>query len=326
MNRLFQGTRFAALLAFLSVLILPLTGFAQTSPAQTNLKTIRIGYQKFNTLNILKGTGNLEKALKPLGVNVQWYEFLAGPQLLEALNTGNIDFGHAADAPSVTAQAAGVKLTYLAAEQPYPRGIGILVKQDSPLQSVNDLKGKKVAIGRGWNAQYLLVRALETSGLSYEDIQPIYVSNAADARAAFESGRVDAVGLWDPFLAGAQKTSATRTLKDGEGLSNNRTFYLSSLEFAQNSQDIARIIFAELKKTDQWANANPQEVANLLAPQLGIDAGVLKLATERRNYGAVPVDAKIVQEQQTLADTFYKLNLIKTQIQVKDAIFGKSLL
>jgi sulfonate transport system substrate-binding protein len=289
-------------------------------------KTLRIGYQKFNTLNILKGAGKLEEALKPLGWSVQWYEFATGPVLLEALNAGSIDFGHAADTPSVFAQAAGVNAVYLAAEQPYPQGIAILVPQSSALRSVADLRGRKVAIGRGWNVQYLLVRALEDQGLSIDDIQPVWVNNAADARSAFESGKVDAVGLWDPFLAGAQLASNPRVLRNGEGLSNNRTFYLAAPAFAQANPQVLRSVFAELRKTNDWADQNPQALADLLAPQLGVDAKVLRLATERRRYTAVPVDVGIVAEQQRIADTFYKLKFIPRTIQVKDAVFKNVLL
>lgn len=289
-------------------------------------KTLRIGYQKFNTLNILKGAGKLEEALRPLGWSVQWYEFATGPVLLEALNAGSIDFGHAADTPSVFAQAAGVNAVYLAAEQPYPQGIAILVPQSSALRGVADLRGRKVAIGRGWNVQYLLVRALEDQGLSIDDIQPVWVNNAADARSAFESGKVDAVGLWDPFLAGAQLASNPRVLRNGEGLSNNRTFYLAAPAFAQANPQVLRSVFAELRKTNDWADQNPQALADLLAPQLGVDAKVLRLATERRRYTAVPVDVGIVAEQQRIADTFYKLKLIPRTIQVKDAVFKNVLL
>jgi len=154
-------------------------------PAQAGENsTLRIGYQKFNSLNILKGSGALEKALAPQGVSVSWHEFAAGPQLLEALSTGAIDVGHAADAPSVFAQAAGKSVVYLAAEQPYPRGIGLVVRQQDTVTHVQDLKGKRVATGRGWNAQYLLAVALQQAGLSYQDITPAYVNNAADAIAA----------------------------------------------------------------------------------------------------------------------------------------------
>lgn len=294
--------------------------------AADETKLLRIGYQKFNTLNILKGTGRLEKALASLGIEVKWAEFAAGPQLIEALNANAIDFGHAADAPSVFAQAAGSSAVYLAAEQPYPRGIGVLVRKDGPLQGLRDLKGRKVAIGRGWNVQYLLVRALEEAGISYDDITPAYVTNAADARAAFESGNVDAVGLWDPFLAGAELNGPTRVLRDGDGLSNNRTFYLSTPRFVQANGKALRTVFSELHKTDDWANQHPQQVAELLAPQLGIPVPVLRRATERRRYGAVAVDAGIVQEQQRMADTFARIKLISRSIKVQEAVYAESVL
>src|SRR5450830_715459 len=283
-----------------------LAGTAAWSSAAEE-RTLRIGYQKFNTLNILKGTGNLEKALAPLGWKVKWFEFAAGPQLTEALNADAIDFG-------------------LAAEQPYPKGIGIFVAQDSPIRSIKELKGKKVALGRGWNVQYLLVRALEEAGLSYNEIVPVYVSNAADVRAAFQSGNVDAAGLWDPFLAGQELATRPRILRDGTGLSNNRTFHLATPKFVDQNKNIIRILFAELKKTNNWTQAHPQETADLLAPQLGVDAKVLRLATERRNYTTVPIDAGIIQEQQQIVEAFYKLNLIKNPVQVKDKVYGEALL
>ncbi|WP_442781902.1 aliphatic sulfonate ABC transporter substrate-binding protein [Collimonas fungivorans] len=289
-------------------------------------RTLRIGYQKFNTLNILKGSGNLEQALQPLGWKVKWFEFAAGPQLTEALNSDAIDFGHAADTPSAFANAAGVNAVYLAAEQPYPKGIGIFVAQDSPIRSVKELKGKKIALGRGWNVQYLLVRALEEAGLSYNDIIPVYVTNAADVRATFQSGNVDAATLWDPYLAGQQISTSPRILRDGTGLSNNRTFHLANPGFVDRNKNIVRTLFAELKKTNAWAQSHPQETAALLAPQLGVDPKVLQLATERRNYTTVPIDAVIIAEQQQIVEVFYKLNLIKTQVQVKDKVYAEALL
>jgi sulfonate transport system substrate-binding protein len=291
-------------------------------PAAQDARTIRIGYQKFNTLNILKGTGGLEEALAPLAVAVEWYEFQAGPQLLEALNADSIDFGHAADAPSVFAQAAGVDFVYLAAEPPYPDGIGVLVPADSPLKGPADLKGRKVAMGRGWNVQYMLVRALEEAGLSYADIEPVYVTNAADARAAFQSGRVDAVGLWDPFLAGAELVGdePPRLLRDGRGLSSNRTFYHAAPAFADANQDVLRVVFDELRRMEAWAQGHPDEVAALLAPQLGVPVPVLRRATGRRVYGVTPIDAGIVAEQQRMAEVFLALGLIPRAIDVAQAV------
>lgn len=288
-------------------------------------RTLRIGYQKFNTLNILKGTGRLEKALAPEGWKVTWHEFAAGPQLLEALHHGAIDLGHAADTPSAFANAAGVNAVYLGAEQPYPKGIALFVRQDSPIRTVADLRGRSVATGRGWNVQYLLVRALEEAGLTYADIKPVYFTNAADLRAAYASGNIDAAGLWDPFLAGEELASKPRLLRDGAGLSNNRTFHLASPAFVDRNKAVVRALFSELKKTNDWTQAHPQEVAALLAPQLGVPPQVLRLATGRRNYTTVPVDASIVAEQQQIVEAFLKLKLIQKPVAVKDRVYGEIL-
>jgi len=304
-----------------------LTSLALATPAVADsAKTLRIGYQKFNSVNILKGTGALEKALAEKGVSVSWHEFAAGPQLLEALSTGAIDLGHAADAPSVFAQATGKPVVYLAAEQPYPLGIGVLVRAESKVQSIADLKGQRVATGRGWNAQYLLALALEEAGTSYQDIEPAYVSSAADAIAALQSGSVEAATLWDPFLAAAELQLPVRNLRDGQNLTNNRTFYLSTAAFADANPELVRTFFRELAKTNDWANAHPQEVAELLAPQLGISPEVLLQATERRNYSATAITDAIVAEQQKLADTFVALGVLPRSIKVAEAVYPHSLL
>jgi NitT/TauT family transport system substrate-binding protein/sulfonate transport system substrate-binding protein len=109
-------------------------------------------------------------------------------------------------------------------------------------------------------------------------------------------------------------------------LSSNRTFHLANPGFVDRNKNIIRILFAELKKTNAWAQSHPQETAALLAPQLGVDPKVLQLATERRNYTVVPIDAAIIAEQQQIVEVFYKLNLIKAQVQVKDKVYAEALL
>jgi NitT/TauT family transport system substrate-binding protein/sulfonate transport system substrate-binding protein len=293
--------------------------------AQSPAKTIRIGYQKFNTLNILKGTGDLEKALADKGVKVEWHEFLGGSQLAEALAAKAIDFGHASDGIGIFQQASGKGLVYLAAESPYPGGVGFLVPKDSPIRTVRDLKGKKVVTGRGYNTQYVLIKALQSVGLSYDDIEPVYILTASDTVAAYQAGSVAAIGLWDPFLAGAQVATDSRLLFDGTGLSSNRTYHFAQPDYARANQDTLKLVFAELKKANQWAQANPKEVVALLAPQLKVDPKVLALATERRQYGVVAPTAEIAKEQQALADVFAQLKLIPKPIEVKDAFLNLNL-
>ena len=295
--------------------------FAQTAP-----KVVRIGYQKFNTLNILKGTGQLERALAPAGVTVEWREFLGGSQLAEALSANAIDFGHASDGIGVFQQASGKGLVYLAAESPYPGGVGFLVPKDSPIRTVRDLKGKKVVTGRGYNTQYVLIRALQAAGLSYEDVEPVYIVTASDTVAAYQSGSVAAIGLWDPFLAGAQIATDSRLLFDGTGLSGNRTYHFAQPDYARANQETLKTVFAELRKTNSWAQANPKQVVDTLAPQLKVEPKVLALATERRQYGVVALTPEIAKEQQGLADAFAQLKLIPKPIEVKDAFLNLPIL
>lgn len=288
-------------------------------------RTIRIGYQKFNTLNILKGTGALEKALAAHGAKLEWHEFLGGGQLSEALAANAIDFGHASDGIGVFQQASNKGLVYLAAESPYPGGVGILVPQDSPIKTVADLKGKKVATGRGYNTQYALIRALQSKGLRYEDVEAVYIVTASDTVAAFQSGSVAAIGLWDPFLAGAQVATGAQLLFDGTGYTANRTYHFAQPAYARANQELLRVVFAELQKANAWSQAHPKEVVAMLAPQLKVDPKVLALATERRQYGVVPLTDAIAQDQQLLADAFASIKLIPKPVQVKDAFLDLGL-
>jgi len=290
------------------------------SPNQS--KKVRIGYQKFNTLNILKSRGSLEKALEPSGITVEWNEFAAGPQLLEALNVGSIDFGHAADTPPIVAQSAGTPLVYVAQEPPYPKGLAVVVRKDAPIQTVKDLQGKKIAIGKGWNVFNLLLAALEKEGLSLENIEPVFVSTAADAQSAFEQGSVDVFGIWDPFYAVVERKLQVRPLIDGTGIVNNPTFYLASRSFAEQQPDLIKIVLQEVQKIDDWANTNPREVAEFLAPQLKVEVGDLERATKRREYGVNPITARTIADQQEIADRFFRLKLIPKQISVQEAVVG----
>ncbi|WP_156110409.1 sulfonate ABC transporter substrate-binding protein [Brevibacillus thermoruber] len=294
---------------------------AATSAAKGQ-RVIRIGFQKYGTMNVLKAQGWLEKRLADAGVKVEWTEFPGGPQLLEALNVGSIDIGHTGEAPPIFAQAAGAPLVYLAHEPPSPQGEGILVPNGSPVKTVADLKGKKVALNKGSNVHYLLVKQLEAAGLQYKDVKTAFLP-PADARAAFEQGSVDAWVVWDPFLAAAQTATNATLLADGRGVVSNHEFYLASRTFAENHPDIIDALLDELNKVDEWAKNNQDELAEMLSAQLGIDVPSLKLAAGRREYGVRPITDEVIAEQQSIADTFAKLGLIPQLIHVKDAVWKK---
>jgi sulfonate transport system substrate-binding protein len=292
---------------------------AGQSQAQTPAKQeIRIGYQKYGTLTLLKGRGTLEQRLASRNVTVKWTEFPAGPQLLEGLNVGSVDFGTVGEAPPIFAQAAGANLVNVGNEPPSPGSEAIVVHKDSKLRSLADLKGKKVVLNKGSNVHYLLVKALEKAGLGYKDIEVVYLP-PADARAAFERGSVDAWAIWDPFLAAAEKQLNARVLADGKGLVANHQFYLAARPYAEKNSDIVRIVLEEIAKVDEWGAKNPKDVAQILSAQTGLDIDIVALAASRYSYGVKPISADVLEQQQKVADAFSNLKLIPKPIAVKDA-------
>jgi sulfonate transport system substrate-binding protein len=282
--------------------------------------TIRIGFQKSSTLiNILKANGQLERGLADLGVTVKWSEFSSGLPLLEALNVGAVDLsGDVADTVPIFAQAAGAKLTYVASEAPSPAAQALLVQANSPIHSVAELKGKKIAVTKASGSHYLLIAALAQAGLKFKDIQPAYLT-PADGRAAFEKGAVDAWVTWDPYVAAVEKQAEVRVLANGQGTANYQRYYLASSSFAASRPDVLKIVFAKLKETGAWVKKNPEAAAQVLAPAWGLDPAVVSLANSRRSYDVRSVSADNLAEEQKIADAFFAEGALPKRIDSSDA-------
>lgn len=268
-------------------------------------KTLRIGLQKSSTLiSLLRQDGSLEKALEPLGVTVSWHEFTSGLPIMEALNAGQIDLSaDVADTVPIFAQAAQARITYVAEEAASPTAQAILVAADSPIKSVADLKGRKVAVTKGAGSHYLLLAALAGESLPFKAINPAYLT-PADGRAALASGNVDAWVAWDPFLSAAQQQTGARVLRDGTGLSLYKRYYLASDTYAGRRPDVLAVVVAKLGETGAWVKANPAEAARRLGLLWKLDEAVVLQANERRSYKVDLVRRDGLKEQQTIADAF----------------------
>jgi len=314
------GSPLASFVGLLSVgLLAAFAMVASTNASIAQDKVVRIGFQKYGKLVLLKGKGTLDAKLQPLGYKVTWTEFPSGPPLLEALNVGAIDFGNTGEAPPIFAQAAGAPLVYVAYEPPAPTGEAILVPKTSTLQTVADLKGKKVALNKGSNVHYLLMKALEKAGVRYSEIEPVFLA-PADARAAFERGAVDAWVIWDPFQAAAEVATEARTLADGTGIVANHQFYFASRKLAEHDKAAIDVVLKELSEVDGWVENNIKAVAEQLSPSVGLPVPVLELALKRQSYGIKPINDGVIAEQQRIADTFFALNLLPKRIVISDAV------
>ncbi|SNB79692.1 sulfonate transport system substrate-binding protein [Arboricoccus pini] len=281
---------------------------------------LRIGYQKVGLLVVARQQRLIEKRVAAKGVEVSWSEFPAGPPLMEALNAGSIDFGYVGDTPPIFAQAAGIPFVYVAAIPPSPKAEAIIVKESSPIRSLQDLKGRRLGFTKASSSHNLTVAALDKAGIDYSDITPVYLA-PADAAAAFASDAIDAWTIWDPFLAVGEKASPTRRIVSSGELLQAYPYLLASRNFASEHADLLNDTLAALKEAAAWADSHRGELAVALAQVTGVEIEAQRLAADRTSFGVVPIDAKIIAAQQATADRFQRLGLIPERVDVEAAIW-----
>ena len=280
---------------------------------------LRIGYQRGGEWTLVKANGTREKKFGP-NVNVTWTLFTSGPPLLEALNAGAIDIGATGETPPIFAQAAGTPLLYLAYRQSSGAGSGFLVPADSPVQSLQDLVGKKIAFAKASSAHLLLIKALEKEGLTYEQIEPVFLQ-PPEARAALQGGSVDAWVVWNPFLEAAVQELGARVVVDGADVASTKGYILGRDGFVQDHEEVVRGVIEEIIAAQQWSKGNTEEYAAILEKETEIAADVWIAAFNRETPEYSYLDEAAVADQQAVADIFYKLELIPEPLVILDAVW-----
>ncbi len=307
-----------ALLAAIGLQTIMLQNAWAADPSVTQL---RVGFQK-SSINFAVAKQNqlLEKEFP--NAKITWNEFPAGPQILEALAVGAVDVGVTGDTPPVYAQAAAKPLYYFAYEAAKPASSAILIPKRSDLKTLKDLKGKRIALQRGSSAHFLLVQALRKAGLQWSDIQPLWLT-PADARAAFEKGSVDAWVIWDPYYAAAELDGVAKVLTTGKSLSPNYTFYLAAPKFVKEHPKALKGIIQQINQADAWVQKYPDATAELIGKSTGLSTPVSKVFVTRRPKpsSAAPLNSRVIESQQVIADRFAELNLIPKIVVVNDVVW-----
>lgn len=282
----------------------------------------RVGYQKGSAILVIaKQRAAIEERLARLGVrSVKWVEFQFGPPLLEALGAGAVDIGVVGDTPPIFAQAAKANLVYVASTP--ASASAILVPRNSDIASVAELKGRKVAIAKGSSSHNLTVQALAKYGLSFGDIQPVYLA-PADAVAAFATGQVDAWTIWDPYYAIAETRHGGRAIAttDEPGLESN-SFYLANRTFAETHPQVLQAALDVLRDVTRWASENRDQLARISSEATGVDLESQTIASRRYAIEMLPISGEVVAKQQRIADTFADLGLIPARIKVADYVWS----
>jgi sulfonate transport system substrate-binding protein len=295
------------------------SGLASRAHAQGAPKEFHVGYQKGGFLSVSKDQGVFERRLKVLGIaEVKWSEFQFGPPMMEALGAGAIDFGEVGDMPPIFGQAAGQRFVY-AARMPGAQH-ALLVPESSPIQTLAELKGKKIALARGSSAHNITVRLLAKAGLAFSDIVPAYLP-PADASAAFSRGSVDAWVVWDPYFALAERRQKARVIATTKDISGGNSFYVANRDFASKHPQVLVAVIEEVTKVTQWAAQNRDKFAEAISAAIGIELDVERVAVGRADLAVGPVTPEIVAQQQETADAFLKLGLVPKRIVVREAVW-----
>ena len=288
--------------------------------ADTAPTSFRIGYQKGSVSMVLAKAHHMLETRFP-HTQIQWIEFPAGPQMLEALNVGSIDFGSTGDLPPLFAQAAGADLLYVGLEPPHPQAEVILVADNSPIKTVADLKGKKVAFQKGSSSNNLLLRALQLAGLSLNDVKPVYLT-PADARAAFQQGDVDAWAIWDPYYSAALQQGHARVLTDGSKLNQTGSFYLATRKFTEANGEFIQQVLKTFTAADALTRTDREQSITLLAAAMGLPKPVLASYLDHRPASTITlVDEQTAAKQQATADLFYANHLMPVKVSIRDRIW-----
>jgi sulfonate transport system substrate-binding protein len=288
--------------------------------AEVAPKEIRIGTQKGGFFPAVKARHTLEDVFKPLGIEIRWIDFQFGPPLLEAINVGSVDFGYVGDSPPIFAQAGGARIRYAAAVKQQGNTQAIVVPHDSPITTLADLKGKRIAFAKGSSAHNLLVAALEKAGLAWTDITPAPLA-PADATAAFAKGSVDAWSIWDPYLALAELKENARVIAFDKEIHKPNAFYIASTDFVEKYPALVARLNAVFASEGVWADAHHEEVARAQAEATGVDIEAIRRFVDRSNYRVIPVDDEVIKSQQAVADRFARLGLIPGPIKVSDIVW-----
>ncbi|MGG5289400.1 aliphatic sulfonate ABC transporter substrate-binding protein [Pseudomonas shirazensis] len=301
-----------------AVLLLALASTVQAAdPA-----SLRIGYQKGSiSLVLAKQHGLLEQRFA--NTKVQWIEFPAGPQMLEALNIGSLDIGSTGDIPPIFAQAAGADLLYIGAEPAKPHAEVILVPKASTLASVAELKGKRIALQKGSSAHNLLLRSLAKAGLSIRDVQPVYLA-PADARAAFERGSVDAWAIWDPFYSAIDVEGKARVLADGQGLGLIGPFMLGARGYVEANPEFVDQLLEQISQAEALTRSDEAGSIRTLAGFMGMPEEVVRRSFSHRPASPVlAVSDEIIAAQQRTAQLFFDNRLLPRQVQIAPAVWRR---
>jgi sulfonate transport system substrate-binding protein len=290
-------------------LVLSTVGF---SSAQTIL---RVGDQKGNSQAVMEAAG----VLKDVPYKIEWKEFPAAAPLLEALSAGAIETGLVGDAPFTFAAASNVPVKAIAAVRQSQEGLAILVPDRSGIQNFDDLRGKKIATGRGSIGHQLILAALESKGWKASDVQIVFLA-PSDAKVAYTQGSVDAWSTWEPYVSQEEVLFKSRRVITAEGITPGIGFQVASVDAIRNKHPELQDFVRRLAAARAWSLGNVNSYAETWGKLMNIPTAVSLNWLTRAKIRIAPIDDGVVADEQKTIDLYFRSGLIKQNLTASDIV------
>jgi sulfonate transport system substrate-binding protein len=290
-------------------LVLGTVGF---SSAQTIL---RVGDQKGNSQAVMEAAG----VLKDVPYKIEWKEFPAAAPLLEALSAGAIETGLVGDAPFTFAAASNVPVKAIATVRQSQEGLAILVPERSSVQNFDDLRGKKIATGRGSIGHQLILAALESKGWKASDVQIVFLA-PSDAKVAYTQGSVDAWSTWEPYVSQEEVLFKSRRVITAEGITPGIGFQVASLDAIRNKHPELQDFVRRLAAARAWSLGNVNSYAETWGKLMNIPTAVSLNWLTRAKIRIAPIDDGVVADEQKTIDLYFRSGLIKQNLTASDIV------
>jgi sulfonate transport system substrate-binding protein len=285
------------------------------SALASDVVTLRVGDQKGGNRALLEIAG----LAKDLPYKIEWSEFPAAAPILEALNAGALDFGYTGDLAFLTVYATGAPIKAIGGTRSDARTQAILVRNDSPIKSLADLKGKRLAGTRGGWGQFLIDATLEKAGNRIDDatFAPL---GPVDAKIALVAGSIDAWAVWEPYVSYATLKDNARIVADGDGLTPTITFYVASDQAIATKRAAVQDLVQRLDRARLWSLDHVADYAKATAELTKLPEDVLLNAYTAQHTSAIVIDAGIVKEIQQASDRATRYGILAKTLDVDKAL------
>jgi len=310
-----------------NALRLPFTGlaaaFALALCVQSNVQAaeappaeVHLDYAYYSPVSlVLKHFGWLEKALPQS--KVTWVFSQGSNRSLEYLNSGGVDFASSASLSAVLARANGspIKSVYVYSRAEWT---ALVVRKDSTLQTLADLKGKKIAATKGTDPYLFTLRALQQAHLSKDDVELLHLQHP-DGRIALEKGDVDAWAGLDPHMAASEIQAGSRLLYRNKDFNSYGVVSVTET-YAKEHPEAIKTVLGAYEKAREWAVKNPEEFAKLLSTESGLPLDVAKLQLTRTDLSSPQLTDKDVSASKAAAPILVSEELVREGVNVDQVI------